>query len=146
MNIEKKYRRLLLVKRVLWWIGLVLLTPAFSCLFSDDENSRNGTIDSFRYFPYYVEPFSSGDPYGTLDVERLLFCTFAGLVCWAIFIILKISMYIKYGSKKPVESSIHRIKNIMIVSVMIIYILASLFVGFMLVLMIGLAETSMTLK
>ncbi len=62
--------RLVVVKRVLWWIGLVLLLPASGGWFSDFP------VAVFQKYPYQVT-FSSH-----IWVGRMVWSTVIGLVCW----------------------------------------------------------------
>lgn len=61
-----------MVKRVLWWIGLVLLLPAAGGWFTDFP------VAVFQKYPYQVT-FSS-----QIWVDRMIWSTVIGLVCWGL--------------------------------------------------------------
>lgn len=64
--------RLVVVKRVLWWIGLVLLLPAAGGWLSDFP------VAVFQKYPYQVT-FSS-----QIWVDRIICSTVIGLICWGL--------------------------------------------------------------
>lgn len=72
----KTQHRLVVVKRVLWWIGLVLLLSAAGGWFSDLP------VAVFQKYPYQVT-FSS-----QIWVDRMIWSTVIGLVCWGLVVFI----------------------------------------------------------
>lgn len=78
--------RLVVVKRVLWWIGLVLLLPAAGGWFTDFP------VAVFQKYPYQVT-FSS-----QIWVDRMIWSTVIGLVCWGLVGLINCLNLIKNAS------------------------------------------------
>ena len=128
-------RALIVLKRVLWWAGLVLLLPAPAALHNEDA-----VYGFFASLPPRLDT-STGDVDRfllmlTLTEERILATLVAGFVCWALCAILGVVVLLR-GSVRPApRHPVWRVARGLIVGlVSVVFLLSASFVG--LVLMIG---------
>ena len=128
-------RALIVLKRVLWWAGLVLLLPAPAALHNEDA-----VYGFFASLPPRLDT-STGDVDRfllmlTLTEERILAAFIAGFVCWALCAILGVVVLLR-GSVRPApRHPVWRVARGLIVGlVSFVFLLSASFVG--LVLMIA---------
>lgn len=128
-------RALIVLKRVLWWAGLVLLLPAPAAFYDWKAVPRffaslpprldTSTTDADRLFLMM-----------TLAEERILAAFIAGFVCWALCAILGVVILLR-GSVRPApRHPVWRVARGLIIGlVSFVFLLSASFVG--LVLMIA---------
>ena len=118
-------RALIVLKRVLWWAGLVLLLPAPAALHNEDA-----VYGFFASLPPRLDT-STGDVDRfllmlTLTEERIL----AGFVCWALCAILGVVVLLRESDRPAPRRSVWRVvRRLTIVIVSIVFILAGVLVG-----------------
>ena len=122
-------RALIVLKRVLWWAGLVLLLPAPAALHNEDA-----VYGFFASLPPRLDT-STGDVDRfllmlTLTEERILATLVAGFVCWALCAVLGVVVLLRESDRPAPRHSVWRVvRRLTIVIVSTVFLLAGVLVG-----------------
>ena len=122
-------RALIVLKRVLWWAGLVLLLPAPAAFYDWKAVPRffaslpprldTSTTDADRLFLMM-----------TLTEERILATLVAGFVCWALCAVLGVVVLLRESDRPAPRRSVWRVvRRLTIVIVSTVFLLAGVLVG-----------------
>ena len=122
-------RALLVLKRILWWAGLVLLLPGPAALYNEDAiygffaslpprlDTSTGDVDRFLLML-------------TLTEERILATLVAGFVCWALCAVLGFVVFLRESDRPaPRRSAWRVVRRLTIVIVSTVFLLAGALVG-----------------
>lgn len=122
-------RTLLVLKRILWWAGLVLLLPGPAALYNEDAiygffaslpprlDTSTGDVDRFLLML-------------TLTEERILAALVAGFVCWALCAVLGFVVFLRESDRPaPRRSAWRVVRRLTIVIVSTVFLLAGALVG-----------------
>ena len=122
-------RTLLVLKRILWWAGLVLLLPGPAALYNEDAiygffaslpprlDTSTGDVDRFLLML-------------TLTEERILATLVAGFVCWALCAVLGFVVFLRESDRPAPRRSVWRVvRRLTIVIVSTVFLLAGALVG-----------------
>ena len=127
-------RTLLVLKRILWWAGLVLLLPGPAALYDWEA-----VCSFFHFFPTRLGVSTTAGRLKLIRLltdERILATLVAGFVCWALCAILGVVILLR-GSVRPApRHPVWRVARGLIIGlVSFVFLLSASFVG--LVLMIA---------
>jgi len=82
-----RYLKISAIRRTLWWLGLLLLSPAPAAFITED-----GVHSFFRSFPCQIHVESTADPQlsPTLIEKRIVTTLSLGFLCWIMCVVLSL--------------------------------------------------------
>ena len=121
-------RTLLVLKRILWWAGLVLLLPGPAALYDWEA-----VCSFFHFFPTRLGVSTTAGRLKLIRLltdERILATLVAGFVCWALCAVLGFVVFLRESDRPaPRRSAWRVVRRLTIVIVSTVFILAGALVG-----------------
>ena len=121
-------RALLVLKRILWWAGLVLLLPGPAALYDWEA-----VCSFFHFFPTRLGVSTTAGRLKLIRLltdERILAALVAGFVCWVLCAVLGVVVFLRESDRPAPRRSVWRVvRRLTIVIVSTVFILAGALVG-----------------
>ena len=119
-----RYRKISAIRRTLWWLGLLLLSPAPAAFITED-----GVYLFFRSFPCQMHVESTADPQllPTLIEKRIVIALSLGFLCWIMCVALSLFSP-QSGVLSRKQRSKRILKRIFITIISFIFLFTSIYI------------------